>query len=251
MFFVISEFGNVLKENLESFNKNNILLQRPNFTKTPTLPLIAIYYSGFKFEESGLGAGIEDKREERKEEFSGDGKQKTFKLQEIPVNPILSVESPKGSIKLDPDDYKVDYSKWTLTLRAPIPKGKNNMIVTYATTKIGGEAKGLKLRIRCCIELWAKNEIECDSWTLESMKAILLSTERFMAKGISIIPVRGTNITEENSYNALSNNTNNPISKGMLKDAVGRKIIYLAETTIKAEIKVPRIEKIDITEGRI
>ena len=226
-------------------------MQRPNFIKSPSLPLVAIYYSTFKFEESGLGAGIEDKREERKEEFSGDGKQRIFKLKEIPISPILSVESPKGSLKIEPDDYKVDYSKWTLILRTPIPKGKNNMIVTYATTKIGGEAKGLKLRIRCCIELWAKNEIECDSLTLESMKSILLSTERFIAKGITVIPRRGISITEENSYNHSISNTNSSNLKGMSKDAVGRKLIYIAETTIKAEIKVPRIEKIDITEGRI
>jgi hypothetical protein len=250
MHFVVSELGKILQEGLTGIGKENVILTRPDFTgekRTLSLPLIGLYDSGFRFEEVGFGAAFGESREQRKDEFSGDGKRTIFRLQEKPIRPLITVETPKGFRIKETDDFTVDYVQGTLTFRSPLPKGKNNLIVIYSIAKSASEIEGLKLKITCCVDVWAKNSQMCDSMTIEAMKTILISRHNLISKGIYITPIRGSRIIDLSRVNE-SNNLTKTGEKPW--EALGRRLLYLAETVIKVELKAARIEKIEITSQK-
>lgn len=247
---MVSELGKVLQESLTGIGKENVILKKPDFARqTPpiSLPLIGLYDYGFRFEEIGFGAAYGESREQRKEEFSGDGKKTTFRLQEKPFRPLVNVESPTGFRIKETDDFTVDYMLGTLTLRSPLPKGKNNLVVIYTVAKSAAEIEALKLKIKCCVDVWAKNSQTCDSITIEAMKAILLARHILTSKGIYITPIRGSRIIDLSSENNGGNITK---TGEKAREALGRRLLYLAETSIKVELKAARIEKIEITSQK-
>jgi hypothetical protein len=263
--FVISEIARILKEGIPPrINKNNIVLDRPNFSSKSVkvlLPLIAIYDSFFKFEEVGFGAGFSETREQIVEEFSGDGKTTLFKFRELPLRPLVKVESPKNYFRKEGDDFNVDYTKGTLTFRSPPAKGKNNALITYNIAKSAAQIKGLRLEIECNVDVWAKNAADCDMIAIDAMKALLVSTEELESKGINLRPSKGFSIVDddggrdshgqdENTRMNKMENVSRSRTEGresrLAKEAYGKRLIYIAETNVKADIKIPRIEKIYI-----
>lgn len=265
MQFVLSEIARVLKEGIPGINKSSIVLDRPNFIKSAkALPLIAIYDSYFKFEEVGFSAGFGETREQVIEEFSGDGKTTLFKFRELPLRPLVKVESPRNYFRKEGDDFNVDYAKGTLTFRFPPAKGKNNTLITYSIAKSAAQIKGLRLEIECNVDVWAKNAADCDMIAIDAMKALLVSTEELESKGINLRPSKGFSIVEDDddgrAHRDQDENTTTRMNKmenisrsrtegresRLAKEAYGKRLIYVAETNVKAEIKIPRIEKIYI-----
>lgn len=250
MHFVVSELGKILQGGLTGIGKENVILTRPDFAgekRTMSLPLIGVYDFGFRFEEVGFGAAFGESREQRKDEFSGDGKRTIFRLQERPIRPLITVESPKGFRIKETDDFTVDYIQGSLAFRSPLPKGKNNLVIIYSVAKSAAEIEGLKLKIKCCVVVWAKNSQTCDSITIEAMKAILLSRHNLISKGIYVTPIRGSRIIDLSRENDGINITKTGEKP---REAVGRRLLYLAETSIKVELKAARIEKIEITSQK-
>ena len=257
MQFVTSEIAKIL-QGITSVNKNNIVLDRPDFSTkvVKALPHIAIYDSGFKFQEVGFGAGLGETREQIIEEFSGDGKSTLFKIRELPLRPIIRVETPKSYFRKEGDDFSVDYVKGALTFRSPPVKGRNNILITYSVAKSAAQVKGLRLEIECNVDLWAKNAVDCDDIALDVMKALLVSTEELENQGINLRPSRGFNIVDndrespeqDENYRKkkIENTSGSKIENRLLKEAYGKRLIYVAETNVKAEIQIPRIEKIHI-----
>lgn len=264
MQFVTAEIAKIL-QGVSGIDKSSIILDKPNplGKSAKELPIIGVYDSGFRFEEVGFGAGFGETREERIEEFSGDGKTTIFKFHETPLRPLIKVESPKNNIRKEGDDFSVDYSKGTLTFRSTPTKGKNNIVVTYTIAKSAAQIKGLRLEIECNVDLWAKNAVECDGIALDAMKALLVSTEDLENKGINLRPVRGFSIVEDSGNldgkdEIMRPNKTETASKSRAeaketrhaREAYGKRLVYVAETNVKAEIKIPRIEKIHIKGER-
>lgn len=234
---VIEQLAAIVEDGLKgTIPGDNIILYHPltsHNEKVNTPPLVAIYDSGFKIEEIGLGSGVAESNEEIKEEFSGDGKKTVFKLRKRLLKPIIRVEYPTGTPMKSPDDFTIDYSRSSVIFRSPPAKGDNNIVARYAIARTVGEIRSLRLAIRCHIDVWAQDMITCDIMMSQTMKAILLSTEKLLANGIRISPIEGVNTTGSNDDN----------STAMI---FGRRLIYLAEVDVRAEQRVPPIEKIDV-----
>lgn len=247
--FVTNELGKILQEGLTGVDKQNIVLNRINFAREKqniTLPMINVYDLGFQFEDFGFGAGFGENREQRKEEFSGDAKRTLFRLQEKPIRPLISVEAPKGFRLKESDDFVIDYLQGTLNFRSPLPKGRNNLTIVYSVAKSAAEVEGIKLKITCCIDVWAKNSQSCDSIAIEAMKSLLLARHTLVEKHIFMTPIRGTGEIDLPRYINLTQAK----ADGKFRDALGRRLLYLAETIVKIELKTTRIEKIEITSQK-
>ena len=238
MQFVLNEFVNILQDSSEVIAKN-ITLGRPDIDSAKNLPLIAIYDSGFEIEELGFGSNFGETKQEKSEQFSGDGKTNLFKLQDRPLKPLRNVKISKESTMREPNDFRVDYANGNLIFRSPPPKGKNNVIVNYTIAKSVSEMKGLRIRIQCLIDLWAKDSAQCDSMTLGVMKTILISGEKLSKSGIRVIPVRCVEISGENNMDT-KNLQKNPL--------FGRRLVYFADTNVTVEMKIPTIEEIQISK---
>jgi hypothetical protein len=234
--FVLNEFVNILQESPEVVAEN-ISLGRPDIERVKKLPLVAIYDSGFEIEELGFGSNFGESKEEKSEQLSGDGKTTEFKLQNKPLKPLSIVKIAKQSAMREPNDFRVDYASGNLIFRSPPPKGKNNVIVNYTIAKSVSEIKGLRIRIQCLIDMWAKDSAQCDSITLGVMKTILISCDKLSKSGISVRPVKCIEISSEN----------NIITKGPKNLLFGRRLVYVADTNVTVEIKVPTIKEIQIS----
>jgi hypothetical protein len=203
--------------------------------KLGRLPFVAVYDSGFKVEEPGVGLGVGESNKVKREIFSGDGKKKVFRLNDKPLRSLINVESPIGSPLREPDEVRTDYSSSSIIFRIPPLEGTNNVSVTYTTATSAGEVRGLRLKITYNIDMWAKDPIECNSLTIEGLKIILLSKEKLVANGIHITPIEGINIIETDMPH-------------MPDGAIGKRLVYVADVDIKAEMKIPLIEKIELRD---
>jgi hypothetical protein len=259
--FVIDELVSILRGHFDETVGNSISIlssQIPDISNMKP-PLIAIYDVGFSSEHVGLGAGFGESREERRDQFSGDGKQTTFNLSDKAVKPILdaiinqrATENNKtDNIKVNEyDDFKVDYKEGKVMFRYPPQKGNNNVIIRYLVGRTTGEARALRLKIKYFLDLWADNLIQCNIMTEEVMKALMDKEEHLAAMGISINSPEGINLLNKGISNESYDNTsNNATSKTTnFHPAFGRRLIYIAETNLKTEREIPTIKKIEIQE---
>jgi hypothetical protein len=237
MYFVLNEIGMILREQLAEINPQNILLGKPK--KIPpanNLPLVAIYDKEFEMENIGIGSLIGEKKIEKLDEFNGDGKKTQFKLKNCPLKPLQSVEITSNFFR-EFHDYKVNYSDGEITFKSPPSLGKNNIKIKYIPIDGTSQIKGLKLKIEYYIDIWAQNYSECDSITFDIVKAILISEEKMIDKGIRLIPVKGFSILDELYINESDSSSR-----------YGRRLVYIADTYIKFEIKAPPIKDIKISE---
>lgn len=229
---IITEISEVLQKGLQDkVDKRNILtIRKVDLSESSSLPKVAVYDAGFKFEEIGLNGSLGDAREEVAERFDGDGKRTIFQLHDKPVRPLLDVE--EGSAKKNEiDDYKVNYDSGAIKFRSPPTKGEKNVIVRYMLPRATGEIKGLRLSIDCRIDIWAVDQKNCDDITIDVMKTLLLSKENLSSKGIRVIPVNGAAIEDGSS----SNNVH------------GRRLTYTLETDLQVRIDGSIIKKIHIS----
>ena len=236
MYFVLNEIGMILREQLAGINPQNILLEKPKKISANNLPLVAIYDKGFEIENIGIGSLIAEKKIEKIDEFNGDGKKTQFKLKNCPLKPLQNVEIASNFLR-ESHDYKVNYSDGEITFKSPPSLGKNNIKITYIPIDGTSQIKGLKLKIEYYIDIWTQKYSDSDSTTLDVPKAILISEEKMTDKGLRLIPVKGFSILDE-LY------TNESDSSGRY----GRRLVYIADTYIKFEIKAPTIKDIKISE---
>jgi hypothetical protein len=277
---VIDELVSILREhfdriaNFNNNNNNNITIlssQTPDFSNMK-LPLVAVYDVGFSSEQVGLGAGFGDSRQERKDQFSGDGKQTTFKLSDEVVKPILDVvikqqyaEDNKAHNIItvnEHEDFKVDYKESKVVFRYPPQKGDNNVIIRYIVRRTTGEIRALRMKIKCFVDVWANDIIQCNFMTEEIMKVLIDNEEHLAALGINMNSPEGINLfKKENIKNDSHNDGNNVFSYAVettttttsttstiSRPAFGRRLVYIAETHLKVQKEIPTIKKIEIRE---
>jgi len=233
---MFSEIENViinkLRENLEAVRKENITAKKPDFSVKRNLPAISIVNVKFKFDEVGIGRGVNATDKETQELFSGDGKKKSFSLSRKPLRPILSVEHPLGTRRKENVDYIVDYETGTITIRSPPKKGSDNVLIKYLMPL---ETRGLKIKAKYQISVWSEDEVQRDKITLDVIKTLLKEEAAFNGMGISIKPLRGFNSSLDEAP----------------KGIYGKTIEYVVEAYLQVEISLPRIEKIEIKEKKV
>jgi hypothetical protein len=240
MLDILDEIKAKVQKEVDGVGKQNIISQKVDPNKISTLPVVAIYDTGFTFEKIGIGEGMGITQEETQEEFSGDGAKSKFKLKNSAIRPLTSVEVPLGNKLLETDDYTVDYLKNEVTLKSPPPKaqkGKSNVSITYFVAESAGETKGIRLKLVCNLDIWAKSSAQCDSIALDIIKSMLFAEDAFSAKNIHLKPLNGMNLSVIMER-----------SDQKKWDLSGRRLVYLAETDVKFESKVPQIRKIEISE---
>jgi hypothetical protein len=237
MLYILDEIRAKIKEGVEGIGKQSIIDYKPDPSKLTTLPVISIYDTGFTFEKIGIGEGMGITKEESQEEYSGDGVRTKFKLKNSAIRPLISVEAPTGNKLTEIEEYSVDYFNGEVRFKTAPPKaqkGKANVLITYAVAKNAGEMKGIRLKIVCNLDIWAKSLTQCDTITMDVIKSMLFAEDLLSSKHINIKPLSGMNLTV--------------MMDGKLKDAKGRRLVYLAESDIKFETKVSQIRKIEISE---
>ena len=221
-------------------NKQAILDEKVDPTKPGSLPTIAIYDTGFSFEKTGIGEAMGVTREQTQDEFSGDGIKSRFKLTNIAVRPLISVEVPANNKLTEIAEYTVDYLKNEITFRTPPPKiqkGKNNIFVTYSLAKSAGEVKGIRVKVQCNFDIWAKTSAQCGKLTLSVVRSMLFAEDSLSAKGIHLTPLGGTTISDGDGEK--------------IKDLHSRRLNYRVETDMSFVEKVPRIETIEISKNKV
>ena len=221
-------------------NKQAILDEKVDPTKPGSLPTIAIYDTGFSFEKTGIGEAMGVTREQTQDEFGGDGIKSRFKLTNIAVRPLISVEVPANNKLTEVSEYTFDYLKNEITFRTPPPKiqkGKNNIFVTYSLAKSAGEVKGIRVKVHCNFDIWAKTSAQCDKLALSVVRSMLFAEDSLSAKGIHLTPLGGTTISDADG--------------GKIKDLHARRLNYRVETDMSFVEKVPRIETIEISKSKV
>ena len=241
MFKFLDEIRAELQKGLEGEgNKQTILDQKPEPNKLGSLPTIAIYDTGFSFEKTGIGEAMGVTREQTQDEFSGDGIKTKFKLRNSTIRPLISVEVPANNQLIETTDYTVDYSKSEITFRTAPPKvqkGKDNIFVTYSLAKSAGEVKGLRLKLHCNFDIWAKTSAQCDKLALGVVRSMLFAEDTLAIKGIHLTPLGGTTISDTDG--------------GKTKDFFARRLNYRVDTDISFVEKVSRIETIEISKSKV
>ena len=127
-----------------------------------------------------------------------------------------------------------------ITLRTPPPKvqkGKNNIFVTYSLAKSAGEVKGIRVKVHCNFDIWAKTSAQCDNLALGVIRSMLFAEDTLPLKGIHLTPLGGTTILDGDG--------------GKIKDLYARRLNYRVETDISFVEKVSRIETIEISKSKI
>ena len=272
MQFVLDEIVDLIRKDMDTVKKENILTGFPRYpnisdvlSSDSSLPSIFIFDEGFKFEPGIFGVSFGETREETSQEFSGDGKILEFTLNRLPIRPIISVEAPLGNKLLEYEDFTVNYKSGLLKFRKSPPKGKNNLTVRYLAVGSVGESRGIRLSVKCLIDCFARNIYECDKLVLGVIRTILLSNEVLSHKGYSVKPItsfridpNGRNFDSDSGNGRIHTSAESSTKKGGTSkkssgdselstlDLFGRRLIYEIDTSIEVETKIPTIKEIHV-----
>lgn len=232
MLWISNQFVEIMKEDPNVIKIKNILLTKPSKENFNNLPMISIYDSEFGIESRGLSSKLGESTREISEMFNSDGICKIFKLKHRPIKPI-SIEIKNEGLKRETNDYKCDYSKGNIIFYNPPIKGENNIIVKYLIKT--DEIIGLKLKIKYFMDIFSTDYVQCDTMTIDVMKNMLLNDEKYNNIGLTVIPIRGIRISEED-YPDIDN-----------KSIFGRRLEYILEKDLKVERKITTIDEIKIS----
>jgi hypothetical protein len=166
--------GQVPEENIvlgQATGKKGVCLENTNFT----------------IEEAAMGSVSEVKREEMEESFDADGKSKAFKLSRAPVNELLFVETPAGTVRFQPDDYFVDRQAGVITFRDAPKKGSGTVRIKYNLSTPVGESRFLKFALRYAVTIKAESLEERDRMTLAAIEALYRDMPALAMHGVEDI----------------------------------------------------------------
>lgn len=216
----------VLKKGLsELVSSENIMVGELDRKKKKSISLIN---TGFTVEELGIGSSVGVKKEEIAEKFSSDGKKKEFKLEQKPLNPLISVESPVGIVKNEPDDYTVNYAEGVIFFRMSPEKGEGNVQAKYYIARAAAETRNFKFILNYALNIWADDLPERNRLTLEAIKVLYRERPRLVNRGVEEMKlIKGYSRAAEDAKKA-------------------NVIEYQVETTVQIEMPMPPIEKIEI-----
>ncbi len=233
---VLSEISSglvkALQERMESVNKENIASRSPRLDPVP-LPALFVYSPNFTFEDVGLGGEGVEVKEEKRESFSGDGSRTVFSLAGKAQRPLLRVESSTGHLQIENVDYKMDYSRGTITFRAPPPKGSENVSVKYNSAAGAGKTKQIHMNATYNVEVWSGNEKQRDDITVDVIKAVALAQEDFANRGMLVKPVEGVDLYA---------------SKELPGGVFAKRLVYSVEANLQVKIPASRIERVDVRQ---
>lgn len=221
-----------LQERLDSVSKGNIAARSPRQEAVP-LPAVFVYSPSFTFEDVGIGGEGVEVREEKRENFNGDGARTLFSLAGKAQRPLLRVESSAGQVQIENVDYRMDYAKGTIKFRSPPPKGSKNVSVMYNSASGAGKTKQIHLNAAYSLEVWAGNEKQRDDITVDLIRAVALSQEDFASKGILVKPVEGLDL----------------YASGDLPGGVfAKRLVYSVEANLEVKVPAARIERVDVRQ---
>jgi hypothetical protein len=213
----------ILQENIKNVPKENIGKKILDFKVEKNLPAISLTNVDFEIKEIGIGRAIGDEDKELLETLSGNGEKKEISLQKL--GQVVVVEHPIGKKLKENEDYVIDYEKGVISFTSIPKKGRNNILIKYLKA---AEIKGLKFNLRYHLKIYAKDEAQRDTITVNVIETLLREEEELNRQGIFIKPVKGFNAQE------------------IAKDIYGKTLEYQVETTFEIETPFPRIKKIEV-----
>ena len=161
--------------------------------------------SNFTIEETAMGAISEVRHEELDESLDADGRSKTFKLSKAPVNELLLVETPQGTVRFQPDDYFVDRQAGMVTFRDAPKKGSGAVHIRYNLSTPVGESRFLKFILQYAITIKADSLEDRDRMTLSAIEALYRDMPSLATHGIEDIRLlRGYTVKDEEEPLKLS-----------------------------------------------
>jgi hypothetical protein len=190
---------------------------------------LSLVCSSFSVEEEGIGGSGGVRRETVSDDFPSDGKTADFVLSQKPVRPLISVETPPGTLKNTPDDYTIDYDRGMVTLRV-VPEKKAKLRIAYYVARPVAETRTIRFLLTYHLTVLAKTREESDAIVLETIKLLYRERSRLEQRGISEVRlVRG-------------------FAESFLetKGAVANVLEYQAQTTVQIEIPMPPIARVAI-----
>jgi hypothetical protein len=228
----------LLQEGKVAIPKENLTVGKLTSTagKKSDLPALAIYDIDVSFLEQTLGSNVKEERQESVEVFAADGQETSFVLSTKPLRPIIRVESPQGSLKYENRDFKINYEKGEIRFNTPPEKsGKRSVVVTFFPLRDVSLISALRVNAKYNLDVWGANRDECNSLTIDVVKALLLGRDKLASQGIVMKPISASEIKSEDGDSSASR-------------AFGRRLLCEIETDLYVPTPVPAIEKIELRE---
>lgn len=220
----------IIQEELKGIPKENISVG----STSNKLPAVLISNVSFDFENCGLAEKIDEGNVELEESFRGDGKQRSFNLNEKPVRDSVRVEWPQGTLLAERKDFDVNYDEGTIHFNIAPLKGKDRILVKYLSQKRIMKVKGLKVKANYAVDVFAANRVEIDALAEKVVKALLMTEDELASEGIYLKAVGGESLLKQEG------------------DKTGKmRLNYLVERDLTIKKLVTTIEKITITKKNI
>ncbi|MCD1294338.1 hypothetical protein CUJ83_04910 [Methanocella sp. CWC-04] len=220
-----------LREGLSEFiSPENIVIEEFK-TKKPKKS-ISLVSTEYVIEELGMGSSSTIKKEEAMEKFDTDGEKKDFQLSRTPLNPLISVESPPGTIKNEPDDYMVNYATGSISFRTAPEKAKDGVHARYNVARAVAETRNLKFVLNYSLIITTENPRDKSILTLEAIKLLYGKKTAMVSNGIEDFKLL-------KGYSVHA-------SEGQVVDA--SVIDFQVVKIVEIEIPMPPMERIEIGE---
>lgn len=222
-----------LREGLkDSIPSDNIVIGEISDKESPS---IAISNTEFQFEELSIGGSTQVKMERVEEKFSLDGQQKDFIIAQDPLKVGVTAESPKGTIYKDGTDFSVDYERKTIRFFTPPKNPEKTLLISYSIKRGAAEIKNLKFILTYLLSVCDETLTKRDDLVLAIIKTLHQQRKFLLSHGVDEITLIGGNSLNEPSENGLFTTI----------------LEYQVEATVRIEIPVLPMEKIEIGERRI
>jgi hypothetical protein len=198
-------------------------------------PSIAISNTKFQFVELSIGGSTQVKMERVEEKFSLDGEQKEFIIHQEPLKVGVAVESPKGTIYQDSTDFTVEYAKKTIRFFTAPQNPEKTLLISYSIKRGAAEIKNLKFILTYLLAVCDKTLTKRDDLVLAIITTLHQQRKFLYSHGVDDIALIG------------GHSTNDPSEKGLFTTWLE----YQIRATVRIEIPVPPMEKIEIGERKI
>jgi hypothetical protein len=240
---LLARLSAVIKIGLNDVRNLNLSIKKPNYSEPIVTPFVAIYEAGFQADEIGFGGELGEGRDKKELVLTGNGNTTAFHLPKSILKPLLQVRT-KDSVLSEIDDYVVNYADSILSFRYA-PRKNENVTVKYLVRR-DGEDKGMRLKIRCVVDMWASDDLECSNMVLKALKQLLKASDELQLEGIRVLPhVSAERIDAPNSITGFEG------ADGK-KDVHGKRLEYFCEVSFRVnkEPGFTRIRKIHIKEKK-